>query len=113
MDAPIFFPTRAHVLVCTGPRCSRVASRRIMDEATHELERRQVAYYKEGGTVRLTEAGCLGACSHGPTVVAYYAGAEGKLEEAWYVGMDTRRLVSLAEALHRGEAPPSERRFGP
>jgi (2Fe-2S) ferredoxin len=84
-----------------------------MEEATLELERRRVAYYKDGGTVRLTESGCLGACSHGPTVVAYYGGPGGALEEAWYVGMDTRRVVALAEALHRGEAPPETRRFGP
>lgn len=113
MDEPLFFPTRAHLLVCTGPRCSRAGSRRLVDEATVELERRHVAYYKTGGTVRLSEASCLGACAHGPTVVAYFGAPHGGLAEAWYVGMDTRRVVRLAEALHRGEPAPSENRFGP
>ena len=84
----------------------------MLATATEELEQRRLAYYKEGGSVRLTEAGCLGACSHGPTVAAYYGGTEG-LKEAWYVGMDVPRLVRLAEALHAGEAPPDEQRFGP
>lgn len=113
MEQPLFFPTRAHVLVCTGPRCSRAGSRQLVQQATAELERRHVAYYKSGGTVRLSEASCLGACSHGPTVVAYHAGPGGTLAEAWYVGMDVPRVVRLADALHRGEPPPSDRRFGP
>ena len=113
MDQPIFFPTRAHVLLCTGPRCARAGSRKVLDTANAELERRRVAYYKDGGTVRLTEAGCLGACSFGPTVAAYHADPDGRLTEAWFVGMDAPKVVRLAEALHRGEALPSEGRFGP
>jgi len=110
-DAPIFFATRAHVLLCTGPRCSMAGSRQLLAEATTELERRRVAYYRDGGTVRLTETGCLGACAFGPTVAAYYAGSDGKITEAWYVRMDREKVVALAEALHRGESPPEEGRF--
>jgi (2Fe-2S) ferredoxin len=113
MDEPIFFPTRAHVLLCTGPRCARAGSRRVLDLANAELERRRIAYYKDGGTVRLTEAGCLGACSYGPTVAAYHGDAQGGLAEAWYVGMDAAKVVRLAEALHLGEPLPVEGRFGP
>lgn len=112
MDGPIFFETRAHVLVCQGPRCSRAGSRRVLDQTTVELERSRVAYYKDGGSVRLTESGCLGACAYGPTVVAYF-GDPGGLKEAWYVGMDTRKVVRLATALHLGDPLPEEGRFGP
>jgi (2Fe-2S) ferredoxin len=113
VDEPLFFATRGHVLVCTGPRCSHAGSRRVVQEATAELERRRVAYYKDGGTVRLSEASCLGACAHGPTVVAYFGAPGGGLAEAWYVGMDARRVVRLAEAVHRGDALPEDKRFGP
>lgn len=111
MESPIFFATRAHVLLCTGPRCSIAGSRGVLADATTELERRRVAYYRDGGTVRLTEAGCLGACAFGPTVAAYYAGPDGQLTEAWYVRMDAAKVVALAEALHRGDPPPEEGRF--
>jgi (2Fe-2S) ferredoxin len=113
MDEPLFFPTRAHVLVCTGPRCSRAGSRSVVASATAELERRRLAYYKTGGSVRLSEASCLGACAHGPTVVAYHGESSGTLAEVWYVGMDSARVVELAEALHHGGPPPSTNRFGP
>ncbi len=111
MDEPIFFSTRAHVLLCTGPRCAMAGSRRVLNEATDALEQRRVAYYRQGGTVRLTEAGCLGACAFGPTVAAYYAQPDGQLTEAWYVGMTTDKVVALAEALHDGEPPPEDGRF--
>ena len=113
MDEPIFFETRAHVLLCTGPRCSRAGSKRLLDDTTVALERSGVAYYKDGGSVRLTESGCLGACAYGPTAVAYFGTEAGALSEAWYVGMDQRRLVRLATALHEGAAPPKEGRFDP
>lgn len=113
MDGPIFFETRAHVLLCTGPRCSHAGSRRLLDQTTSELERARVAYYKDGGSVRLTQSGCLGACAYGPTAVAYYAAPGGGLREAWYVGMDGRRLLRLATALHTGSSPPDEGRFDP
>lgn len=113
MDGPIFFATRAHVLLCTGPRCARAGSRRVLEQVTNALERTSVAYYKDGGSVRLTESGCLGACAYGPTAVAYHADGAGGLSEAWYVGMDAPRLVRLATALHRGATPPEDGRFDP
>jgi (2Fe-2S) ferredoxin len=113
-EGPIFFETRAHVLLCTGPRCSRVGSRRVLEQANADLERTGFAYYKDGGSVRLTESGCLGACAHGPTAVAYYAASNGSgLREAWYVGMDRGRVARLVAALHEGHEPPAAGRFDP
>ena len=112
-QGPIYFETRAHVLLCTGPRCSHAGSRRILEQSTVELERLRVAYYKDGGSVRLTECGCLGACAYGPTAVAYHGGPGGALREAWYVGLDGRRLGRLATALHAGTPLPGAGRFDP
>lgn len=113
MDGPLFFPARAHLLLCTGPRCSRRGSGRVFEDAWSALEARALAYYKRGGTVRLTASGCLGQCSHGPTLVAYHGDAQGRLSEAWYVGIDAPALLRIARALHDGEPPPGENRFGP
>ncbi|MDQ3034419.1 MAG: (2Fe-2S) ferredoxin domain-containing protein [Myxococcota bacterium] len=114
MDGPLFFPTRAHLLLCTGPRCARRGSARLFDDAWRALEARSIAYYKRGGGVRLTQAGCLGQCSHGPTLVAYHGDAQGRLAEAWYVGIDAPSLLRIAEALNAGDPPPEEeKRFGP
>ena len=110
---PLFFATRAHVLLCTGPRCSRRGSARVLETAWRELEGRALAYYKSGGSIRLTEAGCLGQCSHGPTLVAYHGDEQGRLREAWYVGVDAPQVISIAEALHDGSALPERGRFGP
>lgn len=112
-DGPLFYATRAHLLLCTGPRCSRRQSPRVLEVAWRELERRSIAYYKRGGSIRLTEAGCLGQCSHGPTLAAYYGEASGKLAEAWYVGVDANEVVAIAEALHTGAPLPARGRFGP
>lgn len=108
MDGPLFFATRAHLMLCTGPRCSRHGSPRVFQDAWRELETRSLAYYKTGGSIRLTESGCLGQCSHGPALAAYYGDPQGGLAQAWYVGVDARSLVELAKALHDG-APPSDR----
>jgi (2Fe-2S) ferredoxin len=112
-DGPLFYPTRAHLLLCTGPRCARAGSAAVFRDGWEELERRSLAYYKRGGSIRLTEAGCLGVCSHGPTLVAYHGDPRGGLAEAWYVGVGKTELVEIAEALHDGQEPPERGRFGP
>lgn len=112
-EAPLFFPTRAHLLLCTGPRCARRGSPRVLEDAWRELESRALAYYKRGGSIRLTEAGCLGQCSHGPTLAAYCSDEAGALREAWYVGVDARQVVEIAEAAHLGATLPDRGRFGP
>jgi (2Fe-2S) ferredoxin len=109
---PPYFPTRAHLLLCTGPRCARSGSARLFADAWSALEKRGLAYYKTGGSVRLTESGCLGACDHGPTL-ACYASTASCLVEGWYDHADLRLIVDVAEKAHAGEALPNERRFGP
>ena len=109
---PRFFETRAHLLVCIGPSCRRVGSAELFAHATAALEARRLAYYATGGSLRFTESGCLGACSSGPTVAAYYADG-GALAQAWYARMDGEKLLALAQALHDGAALPIDGRFDP
>lgn len=107
---PLFFETRAHLLLCTGPSCRRVGSAELFAHATAALEAHGLAYYASGGSLRFTESGCLGACASGPTVAAYYADGA-TLAQAWYAGMDREELLALAQALHDGAALPVEGRF--
>lgn len=110
---PLFFSTRAHVLVCTGPSCSRRGARELFARTWDEMERRRLAYHRAGGTVRLTESGCQGACDHGPNAIAYFGSADGGLSEAWYAGLDDDALLRIVEALHHGETPPAGGRYDP
>jgi (2Fe-2S) ferredoxin len=86
-----------------------VGSQRLFRDATDMLERRRLAYYKDGGTVRLSEAGCLGACGHGPTVACYRG--EAQLEQAWYCAADLALVTEVAEAVQTGTALPIDRRY--
>src|SRR6185295_9776508 len=101
---PTFFPTRAHLLVCTGPDCAERGARELYARCVAALERESLAYYKTGGSVRLTESGCLGACAHGPNAAAYYDAGQrdGSLAQAWYAGMDETKLLTLARCLNAG-----------
>lgn len=114
MELPPFFPTRGHVLLCTGPRCGRAGGTRLFREASEALERRRLAYYREGGTVRLSEAGCLGACGHGPTLACYRGRApddQVQLEQAWYAAADLALVLRVAEAIQDGAPLPEEQRY--
>jgi (2Fe-2S) ferredoxin len=84
----------------------------LFKDAWSALEARGLAYYKTNGTIRLTESGCLGACDHGPTLACYASTREG-LVEGWYDHADLRLVLDVAERAHRGEALPTDRRFGP
>jgi (2Fe-2S) ferredoxin len=77
------------------------------------LEARNLAYYKSGGSVRLTESGCQGACEHGPNAIVYFTDATGALREAWYAGLVAERLLALAEAVHAFRPLPEDGRYGP
>lgn len=111
---PTFFPTRAHVLVCTGPRCLARGARALFEGAWREAEARELAYHVRGGSIRLTESGCQGACEHGPNAIAYFRapGAPG-LAEAWYAGVDLPRLLGVMESLHRDAPLPRAGRYDP
>ncbi len=114
MDLPPYFPTRGHLLLCTGPRCARVQSARLFRDASDALERRGLSYYKEGGSVRLSEAGCLGACGHGPTLACYRGLSPDpgvRLEQAWYAAADLALVLRVAASIHDGTPLPPEHRY--
>ena len=112
VQKPLFFETRAHVLVCTSVNCARAGARRVFEATWKALEERKVAYYRDGGTVRLTESGCQGACGHGPNAIVYFVDAGGALREGFYAGLDATRLLEIAEAVHAGRDPGPANRYG-
>ncbi len=112
MTAPRFFPTRGHLLLCTGPTCTGLGARRLFAALWRRLEAEHLAYYKRGGSIRLTESGCLGACGFGPTL-ACYARRGDRLEEAWYARADEARALAVARAVHEDRPLPEDDRYGP
>ncbi|SMB89309.1 (2Fe-2S) ferredoxin domain-containing protein [Deinococcus hopiensis] len=109
---PKYFSTRGHLLVCQGPNCQARGSVLLQKALWNHLERSSLAYYKRGGSVRLTESGCLGACSFGPTLCVYRH-RNGALEEGWYAAVDFPLAVQIAGALHEEAALPGEGKYGP
>ena len=109
---PKYYPTRGHLLVCQGNSCQARGSALLYQALWKHLEREALAYYKQGGSVRLTTSGCLGACSYGPTLCAYRHGPEG-LEEGWYAAMEFPLATRIAQAVHAGAPLPVEHRYGP
>ncbi|WP_291426900.1 ferredoxin [Deinococcus sp.] len=107
-----FFPTNGHLLICQNSQCLGRGSGLLYRALWNYLERESLAYYKAGGTVRLTESGCLGACSYGPAMCVYRRTAQG-LEESWYGAADFPLACAIAQAVQQGGALPSERRYGP
>ena len=109
---PRYFRTRGHLLVCQNGSCRARGSELLYQALWNALEREQLAYYKQGGSLRLTSSGCLGACSFGPTLCVYRERAGG-LEEGWYAAVDFRLAMQVARAVHEGAELPEERRYGP
>ncbi|MDO4262823.1 MAG: NAD(P)H-dependent oxidoreductase subunit E [Deinococcus sp.] len=109
---PKYFPTAGHLLVCQGQSCQARDSRLLYQALWQALDREHLAYYKAGGQVRLTESGCLGTCSYGPTVCVYRE-REGQLEQGWYAAMNFPRALALARAVQEGADLPAEHRYGP
>jgi (2Fe-2S) ferredoxin len=107
---PAFFPVRAHLLLCTDGSCTQKGADLLFRALWNGLERERLAYYQRGGSLRLTEAGCLGGCRFGPNLACYYRQA-GQLKEAWYYGLDYPKAMAIARALHAGDEPPTEGRF--
>ncbi len=109
---PTFFPTRGHLLICQNANCQARGSDLLYRAAQNMLERDKLAYYKTGGSLRLTQSGCLGACQFGP-VMACYRSRGGQLEEAWYAAADLPLVRAVAQAMHEEDEWPQERRYGP
>lgn len=110
MSGPKYFPTRGHLLVCQGQSCQQRNSVLLHKALWNWLEREGLAYYKKGGSMRLTTSGCLGACQYGPTLCVYRE-REGALEQAWYAAADFPLARAIAEAVHTGAVLPQQGRY--
>ncbi|WP_407569525.1 (2Fe-2S) ferredoxin domain-containing protein [Deinococcus altitudinis] len=126
---PPHFKTSAHLLVCQHANCRARGSDLLYKAVWNALDTRRLAYYKTGGSVRLTESGCLGACSYGPVMCVYRqrTGSPGgtgsserteplegpHLEEAWYAAADFSLAMEVAQAAHDGAPLPEDRKYGP
>jgi (2Fe-2S) ferredoxin len=109
---PRYFPTRGHLLLCQGPNCQARGARLLHTALWNALEKGALAYYKTGGTVRLTESGCLGACAAGPTLCVYRERG-GSLEQGWYGAVDFTLARRVAQAVQDETDLPGEGRYGP
>jgi (2Fe-2S) ferredoxin len=107
---PTFFKTKAHLMVCTGQRCSEAGSRFLFQSVWQSFETEKLVYYKSGGNLRLTESGCLGSCSFAPSAACYFD-HDGKLEQAWYAKLDHPQIMTIARALHAGQDLPERNRY--
>ena len=112
MTHPRYFPTSGHLLLCRGSSCQQRNSVLLHKALWNALERDGVAYYKQGGSVRLTDSGCLGACQFGPTLCVYRQRG-GVLEQAWYAGVDFPLARAVAQAVHEVRELPHEGRYDP
>lgn len=103
-----YFKTSGHLLLCQNQNCRARGADLLLLALTRALEKEGLAYYKAGGSVRLTATGCLGACQFGPVLACYRPP-----EEAWYEAVDLPLALRVARAVHAGEELPQERRYGP
>lgn len=107
-----YFKTSGHLLLCQGESCLRRGADLLYLGLRRTLEGERLAYYRAGGTVRLTPSGCLGACGFGPTLACYRTrGAV--LEQAWYEAVDLPLALCVARAVQQQGELPDERRYGP
>lgn len=109
---PPYFRTSGHLLVCQHTNCRARGSDLLYTALWKALDERRLAYYKTGGSVRLSESGCLGACSFGPVMCVYRQDTQG-LEEGWYAGADLPLALKVATAVHEGAELPDDRKYGP
>lgn len=110
-NGPKYFRTSGHLLRCRGSSCQQRNSVLLHKALWNALERDGLAYYKQGGSVRLTDSGCLGACKFGPTLCVYRE-RDGQLEQAWYAGVDFPLARAVAQAVHEGGELPDQGRYG-
>jgi (2Fe-2S) ferredoxin len=99
--------TAAHLLICVGPRCAANGAALMFQEVWESLDAEKLAYYRTGGSIRLTESGCLGACDFGPTVACYHrsSATDATMAQTWRIRMTTETTVSLARAVHIPTTP--------
>ena len=109
---PPYFRTAGHLLLCQHTNCAARGAKLLYQALWNALEREKLAYFKSGGSLRLTGSGCLGACSYGPVLCVYRQRAA-VLEEGWYVAADLLLALRVARAVHAGEELPQERKYGP
>jgi (2Fe-2S) ferredoxin len=64
-----------------------------------DLEQEKLAYYRSGGSIRLTASSCLGACDFGPTV-AVYAANGGSVTPSWHYEMTEESTMAMLRRLH-------------
>ncbi|AZI41668.1 (2Fe-2S) ferredoxin domain-containing protein [Deinococcus psychrotolerans] len=112
MSAPRYFPTTGHLLICQNSNCKARGSDLLYRAVWNALEQDKLAYYKAGGSLRLTESGCLGGCKSGPVMTCYRT-RDGQMEEAWYAAVDFPLARQVAQAIHDEAELPGERRYGP
>ena len=109
---PTHFKTSGHLLVCQHTNCRARGSDLLYRSLWNALDAQRLAYFKTGGSLRLTESGCLGACSAGPVLCVYRQRAGG-LEEGWYAATDFPLALKVARAVHEGAELPEDRKYGP
>ncbi len=110
MSGPKFFVTNGHLLLCQASTCTRLGADVLYQALWAYLEREHLAYYKAGGSVRLTSSGCLGVCNYGPALLCYRQQGPG-LEQAWYAAADFLLLRQVAQAVQTGAALPRAHRY--
>jgi (2Fe-2S) ferredoxin len=114
---PLYFKTSGHLLVCQHVNCKARGSDMLYKALWNALDTHKLAYFKTGGSVRLTESGCLGACSYGPVMCVYRrlpdSSTQGQLEEGWYNSADLPLALKVAQAVHEGAELPTDRKYGP
>lgn len=108
-----FFATNGHLMLCQGPSCQQHGSVRLYTALEQSLEQHKLLYYKQGGSLRFTRSGCLGACSFGPILACYRRNSTGVLQEGWYQHVHYQLALDVAQAVHLKQALPSVQRFNP
>jgi (2Fe-2S) ferredoxin len=100
MHEPTVPSTSAHVLVCVDGRCAVRGSQELHRALWQAMEDERLAYYRTGGSVRMTSSGCLGACDHGPTVAVYSSDTTGTVTPRWYGSMTFPETLGVVRALN-------------
>jgi (2Fe-2S) ferredoxin len=100
MHEPTVPSTSAHVLVCVDGRCAVRGSQELHRALWQAMEDERLAYYRTGGSVRMTSSGCLGACDHGPTVAVYSSDPKGTVTPKWYGSMTLPETLGVVRALN-------------